>query len=40
MRDSSKNVPSFISIRNNKVIEIEPTYEKGTYDLIIFGKVV
>ena len=40
MRDLSKSVPSFISIRNNKVIEIQPTYEKGTYDLIIIGKVV
>ena len=40
MRDLSKSVPSFISLRNNKVIEIQPTYEKGTYDLIIIGKVV
>jgi len=40
MRDSSKNVPSFISLRNNKVIEIQPTYEIGTYDLMMIGKVV
>jgi hypothetical protein len=39
MKDSSKSVPSFISIQNNKVIEIQPTYEKGKYDLIIIGKV-
>ncbi len=37
MQDPSNILPEFITLKNNKAIDVSPTLQKGIYQIVLIG---